>query len=322
MSNLLDIKFDSSSDSWSWDSSCNVTLNSVNVVFSASNSKRFAGYLVATEDAGLTRVLNVSSQNGNPSMTAYNTHLWAGYEVAGSSDTTNSVWESLATWNIPAANEPYTDACDNVTKSNCDLGVWTGLVNVAGGNGSGRYLLAQGGTESWLGCKTSGGVYKCASHYYLWYQFPNKENVSVRCSLNGIDSGDAISAYVLNQGETGANSSIYNLQVSDTTANKACTVSNFGFKMGVPHYAEFELEWPYGFRLPKFSSFTLTGNLYYSGSVRGMYTPYTNGWYNVYTMRNCLEPGSSPCYTDVTPGSVSSSNGFTLTWSSSSGRNL
>lgn len=310
---------------WSWDDSCNVSLTSIDVVFSASQTTKFYEWLLIRENPGSDQVLGASAQRGNPAYVSYyNNQPWGGYQFYGNVYQTANVWESLATWSIPTPNEGYSGQCNNSTNynenSNCQLAVWTGITHGMSGS-----YMAQAGTASTLECMYSGSNYLCTRLYQLWTEF--FPQLPVYCTLSGIQSGDSMYVYALNQAvNPGGNSNLYNIYVGDTTANKACSVSNYNFsQMGIPHYAEFMIETPgscpeppgsvetsFGCGFPKFATFPMTGNLYYSGAMNGIYVPYQNGWYNTYQIQNCVYGGG--CYYNSNFGSVDSSNAFNQIW--------
>ncbi len=302
--------YDSVFDRWAFDSNCNVTLTSVNVVFQLSNNNGFAGYAVAMEDSGVTHVLNVSLQQHNPRASITST-FWSGYELTASLDVNVPVWESIGDWSVPSVSQPFSNACQD-TNHPCDVFIWPGLVNTGGNNGASG--IAQTGSESKLTCVGSA----CNQSIDLWYEFWPQQSTAVVC-LTGVVNGDSIHAYVLNQGWNGGDQTLWNLQITDQTRGGSCTVTGHSFNIGKPYYAEFITERPlytdinqYA-TLPSFTQISIAGNMYYSGAVRGIYGPYTNGWYNLYVMQN----GCSP--PNISTSAVNSGNSFTETWNNSCG---
>lgn len=287
------------SNNWSWDSNCRVTWEKVNVVFTLSNSTGFVGYASAVEDPALTSVTTVTLQGGPPSQGQEITTSWAGYQFAGNADNTVSVWETIGQFTVPKA-QPPTQGCSNY----CFVIIWTGLTH----DTTGTYIV-QAGNEDII--NSLGGVdYELGYEFYPTYNWYN-------CFPMGW-YGDTVSVYVINQDvNPGGNSALYNIQVFDLTQNQGCTpVAGFNFGvMGIPHYGNFIVEAaaiPHTqnlYTLADFDPFSLTGNMYYSGSTRGIYTPYTNGWYTTITMQPC-----TTCPAEVQTGAVSSSNSFTSTW--------
>jgi hypothetical protein len=287
----------------------------VNVVFSIWNGTGFGGYLVVTEDHQTNLIL---SANVQVTAFTYRGENWSGYEMGGSIDFTNPVWQSTADWTVPTADENPQGWCD-ATKSpyGCDFGVWTGLTHFShGGSGGAGTGIAQTGSRSFVPCQTVSGQWQCTRTYQLWYQFWPADTYAIPCQT--INNGDSIHAYVTNQAiNPGGNSSKYNLMISDNTLSVSCSVSNRSFAIGNTYFGEFIGEIGGAYRLAKFSPVTTTGYVYYSGSSHGIYTPYNNGWYNPYVMSLCILFGG--CFTNTAIGSVNTNNAFTQTWQSSQG---
>lgn len=156
------------------------------------------------------------------------------------------------------------------------------------------------------------------SFHLAWYEFYPANSVS--CSMS-VGASDFFYVQVNNEASSGGNSNLYDITIQDQTAQKVCSVSGHNFSsMGTPYYADFIAERPTVSgslaRLPKFSSFSILGDMYYSGSSVLISTPYSNGWYNTYVMTN----GGN---TNINLGSVATSGSsigtFTETWSTSSG---
>jgi hypothetical protein len=301
-------------------------LTAVNIVFSASYGSKFQEWIIATEDPSLSQVENITVQSPSERYVTYvNVSPWGGYQFYGNLDQTANVLEALGTWAIPTPNEGYTGQCNNSTNtnlnSNCQLAVWTGLTH----DSSGSYI-AQDGTASTLECKYSGSNYQCTRVYQLWTEwYPASP---VYCALSGISAGDSIQSYALNQAvNPGGNSNLYNLQVSDTTANKACTITGHDFStMGLPKYGEFLIETPgrcdvppnsvdgnFGCGFPSFTALSISGNIYYGGLLHGIYVPYQNGWYTTYHIQNKIL-GQQGVNTNSNFTTVSSSNSFNQIW--------
>lgn len=296
--------FDSVFDSWSFDSSCHVALTAVNIVFQLRNATENAGYVIVRENPEANQVVGVSIQVSSGTATT-NTY-WSGYEMAGNADDTTYVYESIADWSIPSVSQPYSGACTGGLI--CSVLVWPGLVRTTGG-GTG---VAQAGTESNLTC----GSVSCIAGYNMWYEFYPQEGMRIICNSHS-GSGDSIEAYVLNQGITGGNTSLWNLEITDSTIDQSCTVTGHADSgIGTPRLAEFLLERPsegLSFAtLPKFTTVAVSGSMYYGGSAKGIYTPYSNGWYTQYVMKNSG-------YTNINTTAVGSSNSFSETYNTGQG---
>ena len=317
-------------DTWSFDSGCNVTLTSVNIVFNLKNASGWAGYAVATEDNASTHVVNVTLQQHNLENGNYRYEGAAsGYEFTGNADGTTKVFEAIGSWSVPTVpmQQPSGDC---VTAPYCALSAWIGLVHVPGGcplgddcSGSQVYTgegIAQTGSETDIACFSDGSCTVPSAS--LWYEFwPNPE---VDCSGNlgfQVNMGDSIHAYMLNQGWDGGNDGLWNLQITDNRSGNACTVTDHPFNFNgapIPYLAEFIAETPKNptcgciTLLPQFDQFDTSGNMYYGGSAQGIYVPYTNGWWTKYVMEAC---GSPP--PNVSVGSVNSANTFTQSWNNS-----
>ena len=314
------VTYDSIFDNWKFDSSCNVTLESVNVVFQLKDSRGAAGMAVAKEDPTFSVVENVTLQQHNPRAIIGST--WSGYDFyPGPDPGVTPVYESLANWNIPSVSLPFTGACntDNPPGGpNCSLAVWPGLTHDQPGTNG----IAQTGTMSTYNNPTSGAN----TAYYLWYEFTLNQTSSVNCYQTGVGPGDSISAYVLNLGYNGGSTTHWNIAVTDNTISHSCTVSGYhmalsdGFNSGLlPEYSNFIAETPQELvngqwtlaTVPSFSAFNLGGSFYHGGTTYGIYQPYSNSYYvNFQITRTC----SGTTYTEVYPGTVSSSNLFAVNY--------
>lgn len=246
----------------------------------------------------------MSEHVGSRHSTTTSSTNWSGYEFSGNSGASTNVYEAKASWSAPSVSEPSSYFC---FFKHCDLSIWPGLEDTLGATNN---HLAQAGIESGVYC-TAG----CSYFYNAWYDFLPAQ--SVNCLT--VNSGDSITTTVTNNAKTGGASQnyLYNISVSDTTANQACTMTNNSYTdMTGPTYATFIGERP-SFsgtpaRLPQFSSFTMSGStMYYGGASNSISTPYSNGWYNEDIMQN----GG---YTNINVGSVSS-GAFTQTYSTSNG---
>ncbi len=308
------LTFNSLFNRWSFDSTCKVTWISVNVVFARVNSTGFTGYVVVSENPSQTEVNSVTLQQQTFRASGYQRSSinWSGYQFAGALDNgTTAVWEAIADWAVPTVSTPYSGACQS---TNCDYAVWIGLTH----DQSGAAGIAQTGSDGQV--NSLGGA-----TYQLWYEFyPNN---AVFCFNMG-GPGDSIHAYVLNQAvNPGGNSNLYNILVSDNTQGQSCSVPNQNFgSMGTPHLGNFigERAKIGGVRatLAQFTSYSMSGSIYYSGSTTGIYTPYSNGWYTQFSMVNAGSQNTcsgQPLGSNICVSAVNTSNSFTQTWVTSQG---
>ena len=305
--------FDSVFDSWSFDNNCSVTLKSVNIVFQLKNNTGFVGYAVATEDPGVTHVVNLTLQLRDPGNSPVFAPNYSGYDFMGSADGTTKVYEALADWSIPNASQPYSGGCES--SNGCDVSVWPGIVHCPRGVATSTCSpegVAQTGSDSELLCPQSG----CSLSFpfaHLWYEFWPQQPQEVVCTGVAAYPFDSVQAYVLNQGWNGGSTSLWNILITDNTTHQSCSVTGHSFSIGLPLLAEFITEDPAGYTLSKFNQFGIAGNMYYSGSIRGIYTPYSNQWYYEWAMDACGYPNP----VNVHLGAVNSANTFTETWSNS-----
>ena len=140
-------------------------------------------------------------------------------------------------------------------------------------------------------------------------------------------AGHTIYADMISHAKSGGAYNVYDLFVIDNTSLQGCSTTNYSFpQMGVPYYALFMGERPTLSggavqALAQFNTFSFTNaQLYYSGSLVGIYTPYSQtpfGWDTWEPMRNTCS--DSLTHENITPSSVSTSNSFTETWNTSCG---
>lgn len=327
--------FHSIVDIWSYDSNCNATWETLNVVFSLATPTRFVGHLIAAEDPSITKLFNVTLQEGIPQFysSIANTN-YAGYAFTGNSGGTNPVYEASASWTVPTANLPP----NGCSFYHCDIAIWPGLMNdLAGNNG-----IVQAGTDSGISCYPG-----CQTSYYGWYNlYPggSSPGTGTQCPNFPVNAGDSVFTDIYNHAAGGGSPTVYDIMVNDYTTGKICNVPNQSFSFqggGLPYWGGFIGERPYyGFpfyyyaRLPNFGSFTMTGSVFYSGVLQSIYYPYTatppyppsgtQGWYqikwmvNAGTENNCAGY-NQPSGSNICVGTVTGSGSFIQTWASSTG---
>jgi len=305
LSKSYTVTFYSIFDNWKYDSSCNVKLLSVNVVYALKDSHGVAGVAVATEDPTISVVSAVTLQLHNPRANSVSTN-WSGYnfDYGGA----GAVYQATGSWNIPAVTQPSSTACYSPA---CLLAVWPGLTN----DGTGVNGIAQAGSMSKVTFVTG---YPCSINYYLWYQFfPNS---LVDCLETGVAASDSISTTILNHGYNGGSTSLWDITVTDSTLSGSCTVTNQSFTLSngaTPKFASFISERPSLpplATLPSFSSYSWGGSIYYGGSWHGISVPYGLGNYEAIDMQNTC---GGTTYTNISTGTVSGSNVFTVTYNNS-----
>lgn len=298
----LGVQFNSIFDTWTFDSSGTVTWDTVNVVFSGTETNGSAVNVVVTEDPGLLSVVAVTTQH--VALHATTSTNWSGYTFTGNAGGTAPVYEAYSSWTEPAVSEPQAYWC---FFAHCDFAIWPGLTATSLGSTG----IVQAGSNSGLYC-TAG----CSYYYYGWYEF--YPAALVQCNNFPVSPGDSMAADIINHARTGGSSTLYDIYVYDFTSGRTCSVTNQSFtNFNTPYYGQFigeRLQWSDGSysRLPKFGSVTMSGSIYYGGALQGIYNPYSNGWYTQVIMTN----GGN---TNIQVGSVSSSSAFTQTWLTSAG---
>ncbi len=297
--------FNSIFGNWNFDTtSCTAALQNVNIVYSLSRNNVYVKNVVATLDPALTKISSVSEHVGSFNFNSTTSTNWSGYEFVGASPNPPIVYEAKATWTVPSVSEPWSGAC---FFTHCDLAIWSGLEDTLGATNK---HLAQAGTDSGVYC-TSG----CSYFYNSWYEF--LPNASVQCTGKEPSPSDSMRVTITNQAKNGGSQSQYTALIEDLTKSTACGVVNYDYpSMTTPHYAPFINERPIvggsTARLPQFSSDTVTGYMYYSGSEPTIYTPFNAGLYTKSTMIN----GGN---TNIVISGVNTSGQYTSTWHTSNG---
>lgn len=298
--------FNSIFTEWSFDpATCgNVKLTSINVAYTLSDDVKDIKNIVVTFDPELSRIAEVSEHIAAMFYTTGTSPIWAGYEFSGNSGSTTPVYESKGNWFIPAVSEPSSGFC---FFQHCDLAIWAGLEDALGATNN---HLVQAGTDSGVYC-TAG----CSYFYWAWYEF--LPSSAVQCGQT-FNVGHQVVTTVTNKAKTGGSNTRYDVVITNNGNGQVCSVLNQSYTaMNSPKRAVFENERPIiqgsQARLAKFSSDQITSaTMYYSGSSKSIYTPYTNGWYHKNTMMNGGQ-------TNISVGAVGSSGQYISTWVSSNG---
>lgn len=279
------------SPTWSWDSSCVVTLKSVEVIFTVVSPSGSAAYAVASEDPSLGQVVTVGIQNN----TERYGNIWSGYQFYGSATQNVAVYGVAAYWSVPTASQPYSGACPNAY---CDVAVWVGLTNDYGGaNG-----IVQTGTDSIVGCNSL----PCTTTGWAWWQF--YPGGPYYCAWHP-NTGDSITADAVSEITTGGPATTYDVLLIDNTKNLSCSTTQSFAQMGTPYYGEFMAEQAQP-TLAKFTTFSINqygSGIYYNGAWRSITVPYSNYWYNAYVI-------SGSCGQETSLSSVNSAGDFNEQW--------
>jgi hypothetical protein len=272
--------FNSVFDTWSYDKNCNISMKTINVVYSLYNSTgNFIKNVVVSEDPQISQVVNITEQK-LPFFTP--SSAWSGYETYGSSiQQTDHVYKTEAYWNVPSVSHPFFGGCI----SECDLGVWTGMSPSPGGhaiNGSGA--LVQTGTSScttdFLGCSNG--------PFWAWYEFYPRPPVDCMENVNANDPmyGDVINEAINNGGDP-TKWDIHNIDYSDSPSICTPAVTGYKFNAGsAPYYAQYIDEY-LGSNIPLFGSNTMTGYMFDSANgLQSISVPYNKGFYDDYTLND------------------------------------
>jgi hypothetical protein len=268
--------------------------------------------LVVGLDPALTEVLNISTTPiiHHPSPPTLHSPNWAGYELPGNSGASNKVLEALMYYNQPTVSQPSGTGQPTCGFTACYASVWDGLENsqLAGNNN-----LVQAGTDGYLTCST------CIS-YEGWWQAGASSNTSYCPTTFTVHPNDQITIDIYNGvlEAPPAPSTTYYIYLFNSNGNQVCSPLNgylYYSNMTLPTYATFILERL--LHLAKFTSFNMNGQIYYNLNLQSAYIPYSNGWGHKIIMYSTCNGNS---YYDVTPGSMSNSNGYgvwLMSWTTS-----
>ncbi|MGI0026558.1 MAG: hypothetical protein ACREAD_01780 [Nitrosopumilaceae archaeon] len=277
--------FNSIFDTWSYDKNCNLTMKTINVVYSLYNATGFVKNVVITEDPNSSQINNITEQKP-PKFSGFVN--WSGYEMYGSNTPQNDLtYKTQAIWNVPSVYEPYIGAC---FFQPCDLGIWTGLSPSSGGLAlNGSAALVQTGTDSCVGDFPN----QCTSgSFYAWYEFLDTNHAPpVVCNLLNVN--DQVSVDVINEQSGGNPTNKYDIHNVDTTASTMCTpIIGHIFNTDTPHYAQYINErigttQQNAEAVPKFGSDTMIGYMTdHDTGFQSISVPYGKGFYNISTMND------------------------------------
>lgn len=303
-------KFHSIHNTWNIDyNDCDVQLRNVNVGYKLYNDKDYVKNIVISLESDLSSIDEVSEHVG--AIYGYETtsDTWSGYELGGesfssSTDPTEPVWETEASYTLPAVDPPSASSCES---NSCNLAIWTGLVD---DKGAGNTHIAQAGTDQKIDCDP------CSTDIFFWYQFDTQEN-AFQCSTD-IDEGESALITVTNQGKSsGSPSNDYDVSMQNTSTGLGCSISDYTYlDMDEPIYGEFINEratYDDGLAtLAEFDTDTVTGWMYYDGANHDIHDPYSNGGWHRIIMDN--DEG-----TNIDVGIINIGGYFTFDWESSDG---
>lgn len=228
--------FLSSSNSWEVGAACSFTWVSVNLAYLVSNQE-----MLISVNPSLTKVLAV-----NYYPLTYGTPVkqneWAGWQY----NPGPALAQSSLNWYVPSASQGDV-SCE---LNHCDMEVWVGLSEEAGGNPG----LAQAGTNSGLYCTIG-----CSYYYWTFYNFyVDSDDANVYCpagSRNNISPNDFIYADVSTADGNGNPTQSYSIYLHDNTNGVTCTGSQSEsneWPTTYAYYAQFMAERPLD-TLAKFS---------------------------------------------------------------------
>ncbi len=267
------------------------------------------------ENPAMSRVLGI-----NVTTTVYAPCCqWSGYGVqyisGGSAqavyDTDSYFYQPSVSSNSQCyASSPYT----------CDLGIWTGMSQNAGGGG----FLVQSGTAGTITC-TSGGSCGSATYDAWWDWLYSGGSTLGTCSTSSypVSTGDYMLALEEWGPYWGGSSSQYEAFVNDYTANNGAgwgCASGVLSQSGTAYWSQTIAEIPTlsggTAALPTFSSVTAIYPAICDSttSCQFYYTPFHNGNDNTYVMDNCGSPYNLAL---STPNSITGD--FTWTYQNSCG---
>jgi hypothetical protein len=298
----------------------NVIVNDVNLVHEVYDKKGKTIYLaITTFDPSLSKIIEVTKQEPRyqTSSASYSPN-WSGYEVGASSLNypstlpSTTVYEAEEEHNVQQVQVPFdpANACSN-SSDYCDSSIWAGLEDKFGAYPDQN--LVQGGSEA--------KIVSSVVTYDVWYEFlPHGE---VPCTNVSVSANDDIVTDVLNNAEGGGSNTTYTVNVVDMNQpGKDCFGTATNYPMSKPVLASFIVERPTDYPhnneviLPEYSfNPSITGYMYYNGTLNTISNSYTHNEYVTDTMRNPVS--SVHGVQNLVPGSVNSGGTFTDTWQSS-----
>lgn len=253
---------------WSIDNTkCDVSLYRINIGYVLyDTADNYIKNVVVIIDPSNTKVEKIDEYIAPMFTTSAN---WSGYEIAGNSAQTQTIWESKTQYTLPAVSKNtigVTNPCrTDLGKEPCDLAIWTGLANVSGPINP---PLAQAGSDGKIVCTSSTS---CTTSYFLWFEF--LPSAFICSGPNPPVPGNTITSIVTNQGKTTQTpSTLYNMSVQSSNGF-GCSTTGYNYSaMNAPKWSSFinerANESGNGFAtLAQFSSDTMTGWIYTTSQV-------------------------------------------------------
>lgn len=296
--------YDSVNDDWSINKKdCSLKWNSVNVIYSLSDSHKTVKNIEFSVNPQTSKIINVTEylpytyNIGNSS-----SPNWGGYEFAGSKQMSGSspkIYQANATYVQPSVTTPSSskwgsNACNNgAGYPICALSVWVGLESGQGGGAE----LAQSGTTGEIACNG------CTAKYHAWYELLNSTSQLEQRCTGPVNAGDTIEVTVENDAiNTGGNSSKYDVVSADNNTGTLCSVYGTTFSI-TPVGAPYITERPYNPALcsnntksyctlgipttGSTSTVTFNGMITYSnGTSQSISVPWNDGYYYKDLMEN------------------------------------
>lgn len=298
---------------------CAEHVQSFNVVFALHNSTgAWEAYLVIAETQNL--VVTGSGLQTQSVVSTNHYENWGGYEAAGNSGATQTVYESYTDFTQPTPSYPTSGGCG--TAGTCNVGTWTGLEDALGAPNNNH--LDQDGTGAWC---TVTGTSCSTTGYVAWYESLPAAQVQCNNGNGGsvaVHGGDTIYSEVVNEAKNGGHNYNYDFDITDSTdsPNQTCYAALSDTSMTAPTYAAFITENEKASANGGYEPLTGFGTAPFTGA-----TIYTGGSFstinNFPTVSSNMEnqAGISPlCYgsftTNVSYGTLSSSGSFTMTYNS------
>lgn len=294
---------------------CTAELIETNVHFIAIDSHDEKREIIVKEDPNSFRPTDVFVilESEKPKHATATSANWAGYSIKGAStEASSEVYSAYLAYTVPTPNDPTPFDC-STGNERCFISVWTGISRNLDGSG-----MVQTGTDSIC----TGNNCSTGRSYTQWFELVNLSNqsTSLTCATDLlVSAGDSMAAQVTNGLKDGGSSNSYDLYLINITDNRQCTLLSQTGNYGTPRYAEYIVERPnFSGNLAKLAQYStisnMYGTIYYGGSSKGIYTPYSQGssWYHDISM---LNSGN----TNISNSAITSLSKFTSTWLTSQG---
>ena len=241
------LSFSSISETWHLDATtCQLTLETVDVSFSLTGTNGIREQLTFREDPSISRVYNATNWGITSTAASRN---WSGYVMNNGKHLTSA----YGYWHQPKVSLP-SQGC---LETHCEVVFWVGLAN----EGNGANGIAQTGTDSGIYCSSSSS---CSYYYYGWYEFFPDQPTIQACSMS-VSVGDQVSG----QAYEPTTSTEYHTVLIDDTTDSICSSSYNMVSTGVGYYGQFIGERPSyssGYaRLPVFTTTVFTSGYVCTG---------------------------------------------------------